>query len=198
MSATTLPSSPSTAVSYTVEDVLSRPDGEKYELVEGELRETAMSQESSWIAGEIYRQIANHAMANQSGWAFPDGTSYAYSFQGDERLRRPDATFIKSERLPAGPTSWGVCHVLPDLAVEVLSPNDRFLDVIAKVDEYLAVGVLQVWVIIPTHQTMFVYSANGDLKKLTAQDQLTGGAELPGFQCQVKSLFPAQQAITSP
>jgi len=40
----------------------------------------------------------------------------------------------------------------PDLAVEVISPNDLYEKVYAKAMEYLAAGVKQVWLVSPEHQ----------------------------------------------
>ena len=78
----------------------------------------------------------------------------------------------------------------PDLAVEVVSPSDKFIDVQQKAFDYLALGCRVVWVVDPAARTVAVYS-EGENRLLTAADVLTGGELLPGFEVPVAELFPA-------
>ena len=57
----------------------------------------------------------------------------------------------------------GPLLVVPDLAVEVVSPNDRQYDVDHKVAEYLEVGVKLVWVINPDTRVVVIYRADGTI-----------------------------------
>jgi Uma2 family endonuclease len=77
----------------------------------------------------------------------------------------------------------------PDLAVEVVSPNDRFDDVVEKVQEYLAAGARLVWVALPRSKSVMVYHSNGEIKILCESDELQGEDVLPGFVCQIKQIF---------
>ena len=65
--------------------------------------------------------------------------------------RRPDVAFVSTARWPLDRAlpETGDWDVVPDLAVEVISPNDVFKDVLAKVREYFHYGVQVVWVIAP-------------------------------------------------
>lgn len=183
---------------YTAADLLSMPEGDRYELVNGELVELEMSNESSWIAGEVHARIRNFAKEHDLGWAFPDNTGFQCYPWDEDRVRKPDASFVAKHRLPNGPLETGYCPIAPDLAVEVVSPHDLYYDVIAKVDEYLQAGVQSVWVIAPTSRTIMVHRAGvASPTRLTAADELTGDPALPGFRCRVEELFPPRPAVAS-
>ena len=72
-------------------------------------------------------------------------------------MRKPDVSFVRKERLPEGLTSEGYLYIPPDLAVEVVSPNDLAYQVDHKVDEYLNAGVPLVWVINPESRKVFIH-----------------------------------------
>ncbi len=80
------------------------------------------------------------------------------------------------------------CPVPPDLAVEIVSPNDRFSDVQAKVREYLAAGTRLVWVVWPEGRSVIVHGADG-VVELGPEDVLSGADVLPGFEVRVGQLF---------
>jgi Uma2 family endonuclease len=180
---------------FTAADLLTMPDGDRYELVDGELVEIDMSNESSWIAGEIHALIRNFAKEHDLGWAFPDNTSYQCYPWDEDRVRKPDASFIAKHRLPDGPLASGHCPIAPDLAVEVISPHDLYLDVEAKVQEYLRAGVQMVWVATPLTRTVWVHTQDQSSSlHLTEEAELSGDPVLPGFRCRVAELFPPTPA----
>ena len=126
---------------YTPADLLAMPDGKSYELVDGHLVERNMSALSSWVGGKTYRAVDDFVSAHQLGWAFPADLGYVCFPSAPGKVRRPDVSFIRKERLPEGPTSEGYLYIPPDLAVEVISPNDLAYEVDHKVVEYLDAGV---------------------------------------------------------
>jgi len=77
----------------------------------------------------------------------------------------------------------------PNLAVEVVSPEDTWSEVQEKVDEYLAAGTQLVWVIYPDRPTIHVFRADGQFAILKRGDALTGDPVLPGFTLPVDRLF---------
>jgi Uma2 family endonuclease len=79
--------------------------------------------------------------------------------------------------------------LIPDLCVEVTSPNDLYDDVMGKMQEYFEYGVREVWVVWPPRRQVSVYRSPDDVTILKAGDQLTGGDLLPGFTTSVASLF---------
>lgn len=181
----------------TADDLLTMPDGENYELVNGQLVERNISQESSWVAGKLFRLLANFAEDRALGWVFPEGTSYQCFQQLEddpERTRRPDASFIRGDRLPGGPVRQGHCRVAPDLTVEVVSPNDEAYKIEAKVQEWFGAGVAEVWVIMPPSRSVTVRRPDGRERILHVNDELTVEELVPGFRCRVGDLFPSAAA----
>jgi Uma2 family endonuclease len=81
--------------------------------------------------------------------------------------------------------------LIPDLCVEVVSPNDSYTDVDEKVARYLADGVRLVWVVNPRAASVQVYTASTiQSARLTAEHTLDGGDVLPGFTLPVSQIFP--------
>ena len=75
---------------YTPEDLLSMPDGDHYELVDGRLVERKMSLWSSYVAGVIFRMLDLFCRENRLGWVLPEGTSYQCFPALPSRVRRAD------------------------------------------------------------------------------------------------------------
>ena len=174
----------------TPEELLKLPDGERYELVDGELVEGVMSGESVWVAGRLFRRIDEYCETHRLGIVLTDGQSYQCFPDDEDRIRRPDVSFVKAGRLPLNQFEQGHCRIAPDLAAEVVSPNDLFADVERKANEYLSAGVHLVWVLNPETQTILVYRPDGSMAHLSSKNELDGESVLPGFKCPVKSLFP--------
>ena len=175
---------------YTPDDLLTMRDGDNYELVDGQLVERKMSQESSWIAGRVFARLDTFVEAGRLGWTFPEGTSFQCFPDDPTRVRRPDTSFVRLQRQPAGPLQRGHGRVAPDLVVEVVSPHDLFQEVDEKVDEWLAAGVQLIWVVNPRGRTVTVIRPETDAHKLNERDELCGDPVLPGFSCRVADLFP--------
>ena len=77
----------------------------------------------------------------------------------------------------------------PDLAVEVLSPDDRAGEVSAKVRDWLNAGCIAVWIVDPKTQTVTIYNASRKPTRLESTDVLTGDDLLPGFSTPVAEFF---------
>jgi Uma2 family endonuclease len=175
---------------YTPEDLLSMPDGKNYELVDGHLVERKMSQLSSWVGGRLHRILDEHVEENRLGWTWHADLGFDCFPHPSGKVRRPDVSFIRIERMPDGPTSEGYSHIPPDFAAEVISPNDLWHDVMSKVAEYLAFGVSLVWVIDPESRIAFVHRPGAMIQQLSEADELSGEDVIPGFRCPLASIFP--------
>ena len=81
------------------EDLLTRPDGDAYELVGGELVERKMGAKSSYIDGQIYHRVEDLCRLQHLGWAFPEGTSFQCFPDDPDKVRRADVSFIRFGRL---------------------------------------------------------------------------------------------------
>ena len=163
--------------------------GHRYELVKGGLYEMppAGGRHGS-VAMRIGILLGAHVMANRLGEVFAAETGYILRRDPDT-VRAPDVSFIASDRLPPGELPAGYLEIMPDLAVEVLSPNDRPNEVRDKVEDWLRAGVTLVWVIYPTSRSATVYRSMDDVQELSEDDSLDGEQVVPGFSCSVGDLF---------
>jgi Uma2 family endonuclease len=175
---------------YTPEELLALPDEKNYELVDGHLVERKTSALSSWVAGELHRAIGNYCQTNPAGWAFPEGTGYQSFPNAPLKVRKADVSFIRTDRLPATVGSDGYMSIAPDLAVEVLSPNDLAWEIDEKVAEWLQAGVRLVWVIHPRARAVRVHRAGGPTSWIDAEGELSGEEVLPGFRFRAAALLP--------
>ncbi len=111
---------------------------------------------------------------------------------GTSRMRRPNLAFVSAERWPLDrpliprAEAW---DVIPDLAVEVVSPTDIAQDLLGKVQEYFQAGVRLVWVVYPIERCIHVYEAWNRIRVLGESDSLDGGEVLPGFRRALDDLF---------
>lgn len=105
-----------------------------------------------------------------------------------DTVRAPDVAFVRAERLPRQALP-GFFPGPPDLAVEVVSPNDRPMEVDEKARDWLAAGCQAVWVIDPQAQTAAVYRPGQEVALLSGDDTLSGDAFLPGFTLRVGDIF---------
>lgn len=178
---------------FTPDDLLRMEDAINYELVDGKLVERHMGMESSEIAARIVLLIGMFLRSHSIGRLFGADASYQCFPSAPNKVRKPDVSFIQSERLPGGHLPTGHCPIPPDLAVEVISPGDLAYEVEEKVAEYLQAGVPVVWVVNPPTRTVRIHrprsAARGPIAELSGDDTLTGEDVLPGFSCKVSEFF---------
>jgi Uma2 family endonuclease len=182
---------------YMPEDLLVMPDAISYELVDGELVERQSGWKSSRIGASVAVLLMAHCDANGLGWVVGAGASYQCFADAPHKVRKPDASFIRLERMPPGEEPEGHCRIAPDLAVEVISPNDLYDAVENKVEEYLTAGVRLMWVVNPSTRTVRVNRADGTETRLRQTDELSGEDVVPGFRCRVSELFAVPVAGTA-
>jgi len=83
----------------------------------------------------------------------------------------------------------GYLDVAPELIVEILSPDDRALEVTQKLRDYFSIGVRLVWVIDPDQRIVYAYRSLTDVRAFTESDTLTAEEVLPEFAVPVANLF---------
>jgi Uma2 family endonuclease len=100
----------------------------------------------------------------------------------------PDVVFIREER--RAEITWDrYCEFGPDLAVEILSPDDSAARLQRKISRHLAAGTSIVWVLDPDSITVHVYQKPDVFRSLTADDRIDAPDLLPGFSIPVRTLF---------
>jgi len=151
------------------------------ELVRGVLvvREPAGYQHGD-VAMRLAAAIYTHVEAHGLGRVFAAETGFTLA-RNPDTVRAPDVAFISTARLP-DPPPRGFAELAPDLAVEVLSPDDRPGAVLAKVADWLNAGARLVWVVDPPRVIARVYRADGSESMLDETDALRGEDLLPGFE----------------
>jgi Uma2 family endonuclease len=190
-----MPARTQTGAPLTAEDLYELPDdGYRYELVRGELR---VSEPPGWGHGEISVIIAATLLAyvRPRGLGAVTGEAGYVLARGPDTVRGPDVTFVAAARRPAPEVEHRYYEGAPDLAVEVLSPDDRASEVAEKVDEYFAAGTRLVWVVNPKTRSVTVHTPDGIARNLRESDTIDGGDVIPGFACSVAELFPERRSI---
>lgn len=166
----------------------TEPEG-LYEVIDGRIVEKAMGAYECWFASVLFATLDSFVRANPLGRVLQE---MIFNFRPQiNRERRPDVAFVSYERwardrrIPRT-RSWAV---IPDLAVEVVSPTNKVDEVADKLEEYFHVGVRQVWVVYPVHAKVYVYTSTTSVRILARGDELDGGPVLPGFRLAVSDLF---------
>jgi Uma2 family endonuclease len=110
---------------------------------------------------------------------------------GRVRTYVPDLTYVARGRLPS--VSERHLHVAPDLALEILSPDQHMPAFLDKIQFYLLYGVRLVWVIDPGTSTVAVQTPGEEARVLHPGETLDGGDVLPGFSVAVDEIFAQMQ-----
>jgi len=171
------------------DDLLRLPDGESYELVDGRPVEKPRGAESDRIAVRLAGKLDLFCTHRVAGFVFGSQTGYRCFPERPRLLRKPDASVVIRGRFPNDEVPRGDIGIPPDLAIEVISPNDYYEEIEDKVSEYLGAGVRLVWVITPSAKTVLVRRPNKTCTALDVSDTLSGEDVLPGFTCPVADLF---------
>ncbi|MDZ4767302.1 MAG: Uma2 family endonuclease [Chloroflexota bacterium] len=161
----------------------------RFELIHGEIVEKMPNQRHGIIIFILSGHIFNWWSAK--GEPGTPGIEVRHGLpDDDENDRIPDLSYISPER--AEPIrERGALPIMPDLAVEIMSPDDSLSETRDKMKYYLEHGTRLSWLFIPRKKLIEVYRAGGDIEILTAADDdtLDGGDVLPGFTVKLSVLF---------
>lgn len=168
--------------------LLLRIPDKSTELVRGRL---VVREPSSTYHGRVQSTlnvlVGGFVHTHRLGAVFGQDTGFRIASDPDT-VRAPDLAFVTRERVSLIPPR-GYAAMAPDLVAEIVSPDDRPADVLAKVAEWLEAGVAIAWVIDPERKTAQVYRADGSMAVIGADGCLDGEAVLPGFTCAIDELI---------
>lgn len=163
----------------TADELLRMPRGSfRYELIRGVLQKMPP-------AGQLHGEYALSIGASLRAQAKTNGLGKAYGAEtgfklGSDHVRAPDVAFVSNRRLGQIGESAGFALGAPDLAVEVMSPNDLYSEVDEKVVDWLDAGTLAVVVVHPRSRTVRVHRSQADIEALGESDILEIGDVVPG------------------
>ncbi len=173
---------------WTDAEFMALPDGDRYELINGELITVGNSgMEHGNLGAFLAGAIEFHVRSRKLGVTCDSST--AFTMKSGNR-RSPDVSFVSRERLQGlKRLPKGYFQGAPDLAVEIISPSNTFEEIHDKIVEYFDNGSRLVWVIHPDEKSVLVYHQPEPDRLLRASDNLDGEDVIPDFSLAVADLF---------
>lgn len=139
---------------HTVEEILALPEGERAELLDGEMFMMAapalIHQDTlGWLHAKIWNYIQEKGRKCK---VFP--SPFAVFLKDDDKnYVEPDIVVICDRDRLDGQG----CHGAPDLAVEIVSPSSKGMDYYRKLEAYRSAGVREYWIVDPVKETVVIY-----------------------------------------
>jgi Uma2 family endonuclease len=155
-----------------------------YELIEGEIVDKSLTELQGVIAVNIASVIHDYVKKHKIGRVLlevqyqPHNDTYNY--------RLPDVSYRNSKD-PL--LERGAIQGMPDLAVEIKSPDDTNKQMRATADFYLANGCKMVWLVFPDKKLVEVHLPDGNYETYVVGDTVSGGDVLPDFSITVEEIF---------
>ena len=176
----------STKTLMTVEQfgAMITADTENYELVEGEL--VPMSSGTPYhnaIRDNVHEFLRAYLKEGRQGKAIVELDCLV----GLDTVRRPDVSVFLGDRASKLGRYEIPVPFAPDIAVEVLSPSERAIDVHRKVKEYLSAGASEVWLLDEDNQEVFTHATIG-IRRFDLSESIETPL-LPGFRASIAELF---------
>lgn len=197
--ATLLEHRPARTMPAPATDDFAEPDF-LYEVINGQIVEIQpMSIYSAIVATNLDFELQSHVRPRGLGTVVVEGLFFIPTTRDRRRKRRPDVAFVSTGRWPLDrPFSVKVnaWDVIPDLAIEVISPTNSFSEVAVKIKEYFAAGVRLVWVAVPEVAQVQVYESATAARVLDLDQELDGGNVLPDFHVALATIFPPVDPAT--
>lgn len=178
-----------TLATMTADELLAMPhNGYRFELIKGALYQMApASSQHGRIALRIGWRLAQFVEENGLGETYAAETGFVIDTAPDT-VRAPDASFVSKERAAIA-LGEGFFPGAPDLAIEVVSPSDRPVEVEDKAFDWLRAGTRMVIVIDPSNRVATIYHGLDDIETLTEGDTIDGGYVVPGWTLPLADVF---------
>ena len=170
---------------YTVDEYIKLPQyHERYELIDGRLVEKPMPKYEHSVITDIFKE----ALLKFD----PEKKLGVMRSEVSIRLRSdysptPDLSYWVAERVPERKVAIAP---IPDLAIEIQSPDQSITELTKKAKNYIQAGIRLVWVVQPNRKLVAVFRYGSD-KPVTIQPsgELDGEDVIPNFKLPVSTLF---------
>ncbi len=174
----------STLISAEEFEKLSQESEVRLEFMDGEVIELSSPRPChNFIVQNLLSVLDGLNKRNKNGrWIF--GSEFQLN---SNRRVIPDLALLMAPKPILLDTNRTPIEMIPDLAIEVISPSETAIDVERKITAYLEAGVSEVWTLYPELQHIYIY-ANGSPKLLKAGD-LVESTLLTGWSCPVSEIF---------
>lgn len=172
--------------------------GQRFEVIDGEIIEMMpVGVLHSDIAGNTYDTLKPFARANKLGEVRMDSLIFVLHVDAERGIRKtriPDVSFVRRGRLPKGFDRSRPFPGAPDLAVEVVSPDEGADELLGKIRDYFAYGTDEVWVLYSEQQELHQYIRGEKASHIfTAEDTFTS-VLFPGLDIKIADLFILPEA----
>lgn len=177
----------------TLEQFWALPEGEtNYELVDGKaIPKVSPKYFQSSLQTALLQLIG--AWCKGKGRIRPEW-SVTLKRNGVPWVPAPDLTYVSYNRLPKSWKRNEACPIACDLAIEVISPGQTLKEFEEKAKDYLAAGVLRVWVVDPDTISIRVFPPDG--KVILYMDGMPiVDAVLPGLELTTTQIFEEAELL---
>jgi Uma2 family endonuclease len=160
-----------------------------YEVRNGQIKEKSVGVSECEIASILAQLLGAFVRSRRLGRVLAE-TLFRIDPAKDLQYR-PDVAFVSHARWPFNRRvpKVAVWDMVPDLAIEVVSPTNAAAEVQEKVHDYFAAGVIKVWVVFPGQQQVYVYASPTQIQVVQLAEELDGGELLSGFRLPLATLF---------
>ena len=149
---------------YTIADIEALPEGERAELIDGELfRMDTPIRRHQDILGEIFANIKLHIRQNKGKCKIYPAPFAVYIKKDKHNYVEPDISVVcDRDKLDERG-----CQGAPDWIIEIVSSSSKTMDYERKVILYREVGVREYWIVDPETETVTVYDFERDASRGT-------------------------------
>lgn len=139
---------------YTIDDIYALPDGERAELIDGQIYYMApLSWKHQRISMFLSNEISSYIKSNNGNCEVLAAPFAVFLNDDDSNYVEPDISVIcDSSKLDEKG-----CHGAPDWIIEIVSPNSKYMDYLTKLVKYRTAGVKEYWIVDPTKDLITVY-----------------------------------------
>jgi Uma2 family endonuclease len=167
---------------------LEEEDAWRLELVRGRLvREPRPAPLHARVLARLCHLLEQHLERTDEARVFVDpGVILS---RDPPTVRGPDLAVVRRERLPDRGYPPGLWDLVPDMAVEVVSPSNTAMELQEKVLDYLEAGVRRVWVVDPSARTVTTYAGKGRVRLFSGNDVIEEPKVLPKLRLPLEQIF---------